>query len=235
MGTILLLLLLLTACPATIAAEEPAEPIVILDAGHGGEDGGSSSADGTLESDLNLAITRRLEAALQFLGQPTKMTRTGEGSVASPEAKTLREKKRSDLQNRVAFINAVPRAHLISIHQNSLPPHPEVHGAQVFYNAAPGAKELAQAVQEMLNQTINPGNEKTCNPIGQVYLMKKAAHPAILVECGFLSNSREAHQLREPEYQKKLAAVIAAGYLKYHKTRESYENKDDLLLYRVRQ
>lgn len=235
MGKILLLLLLLTAWPVTSAAEETVEPIVILDAGHGGEDGGSSAADGTLESEVNLAITRRLEGSLQFLGSPTKMTRTGEGCVASPGAKSLREKKRSDLQNRVAFINAVPRAHLISIHQNSLPSHPEVHGAQVFYNAVPGGKELAEAVQAVLNQTINPGNEKACKPIGQVYLMKKTVHPAILVECGFLSNSREAHQLCDPSYQKKLAAVIAVGYLKYHKTRESYENKDDLLLYRVRQ
>ena len=235
MGKILLLLLLLTAWPVTSAAEEPLDPIVILDAGHGGEDGGSSSADGTLESEVNLIITHRLEATLAFLGKSTKMTRTGEGGVASPEAKTLREKKRSDLQNRVAFINAVPRAHLISIHQNSLPPHPEVHGAQIFYNAVPGAKELAEAVQAMLNQTINPGNEKACKPIGQVYLMQKTVHPAILVECGFLSNSREASRLRDPTYQKQLAAVIAAGYLKYHKTRESYENKDDLLLYRVRQ
>ena len=129
--------------PAAVNAAAGCRTIV-LDAGHGGEDGGAVSPDGVVESDLNLAITRRLRDVLLFLGRDTVLTRTGEDAIYSPEAVTLREKKVSDLKNRVALINSKPEAVLISIHQNSMPDHPSVHGAQVFYNGAVSGPRLGE-------------------------------------------------------------------------------------------
>ena len=137
-----------------------AAAVYIIDAGHGGEDGGAVAQDGTVESDLNLAVARRVEGVLAFAGKKTVMTRRNENAVYDEGSATLREKKRSDLKNRAAQINRYDDAYLISIHQNSLPAVPSVHGAQVFYNAANGAETMAGAVQEALNQAVNQGNEK---------------------------------------------------------------------------
>ena len=176
---------------------------ITLDAGHGGEDGGAVSPDGVPESGINLQIVRKAEGLLVFLGRSVRLTRTGEEAIYSPEAQTLREKKVSDLKNRVALINALPHAVLLSIHQNSMPQHPAVHGAQVFSNPQEPAAGLAQSIQQALNLTVNTGNEKTAKAIGDsVYLMKHITCPGVLVECGFLSNSHEAQLLQQPEQQK---------------------------------
>ena len=120
---------------------------IVLDAGHGGEDGGAVSRDGVAESSVNLAITRKLRDVFLFLGRDTVLTREGEEAIYSPDCVTLREKKVSDLKNRVALINQQSGAVLISIHQNSMPDHPSVHGAQVFYNAVSPGGELGMTVQ----------------------------------------------------------------------------------------
>lgn len=195
------------------------QPFIVLDAGHGGEDGGAVSADGVAESQINLAIVQRMDLLLTFLGYDTRLTRSGANAIYSPEAQTLREKKVSDLKNRVELINTAPDAVLISIHQNSLPSHPSVHGAQVFYNTVLPADQIAQPVQAVLNQLINPGNNKSAKPIGgTIYLMKEITRPGILVECGFLSNPSEALQLQANDYQLKLALAIVSGYLQYKPT-----------------
>ncbi len=187
-------------------------PLLILDAGHGGEDGGAVAADGTPESGINLAITRRLASVLIFLGHRVCMTREGEGAVYSPEAKTLREKKVSDLQNRAAMINEAENAFVISIHQNSIPSHPKVHGAKVFYNGVSPAEQAAMAVQRALDLAANGGELRHVTAIdSSIYLMKESRHGAILVECGFLSNANECRRLQDPNYQTRLAAAIAAG------------------------
>ena len=203
--------------PAAASAAPPRpQTMLVLDAGHGGEDGGAVSPDGVPESGINLQIVRKAEGLLVFLGRSVRLTRTGEEAIYSPEAQTLREKKVSDLKNRVALINALPHAVLLSIHQNSMPQHPAVHGAQVFSNPQEPAAGLAQSIQQALNLTINTGNEKTAKAIGDsVYLMKHITCPGVLVECGFLSNSHEAQLLRQPEQQKRLAAAIVAGYLNF--------------------
>lgn len=172
--------------------------------------------DGVPESGINLQIVRKAEGLFVFLGRSVRLTRTGEEAIYSPEAQTLREKKVSDLKNRVALINDLPHAVLLSIHQNSMPQHPAVHGAQVFSNPQEPAAGLAQSIQQALNLTVNNGNEKTAKAIGDsVYLMKHITCPGVLVECGFLSNSHEAQLLRQPEQQKRLAAAIVAGYLNF--------------------
>lgn len=187
---------------------------VVIDPGHGGEDGGAVSLSGVSESHLNLAIADRVNDLLRFVGQPTIMTRTEDVSIHT-EGETVRARKVSDIRNRVKLVNETPRAVLLSIHQNSLPSSPVTHGAQVFWNRQEGAEMLAQVVQASLNQTINAGNEKHPRQIPEsIYLMKHAAAPGILVECGFLSNSDETGKLQEPNYQTKLAAAITAGYLR---------------------
>ena len=138
---------------------------IVLDAGHGGEDGGAVSRDGVAESSVNLAITRKLRDVFLFLGRDTVLTREGEEAIYSPDCVTLREKKVSDLKNRVDLINQQSGAVLISIHQNSMPDHPSVHGAQVFYNAVSPGGELGMTVQGALNGAVNAGNEK--NGIGE--------------------------------------------------------------------
>ena len=188
------------------------ERVVILDAGHGGEDGGAVSADGTPESGINLQITRQLADLMLFMGYDVILTREGEDAVYSPEATTLREKKVSDLKNRVELINEQDNAFVISIHQNSLPGHPKVHGAKVFYNSVFPAQQAGVILQAAMNQAVN-GEDRPVTPIdGTIYLMKESSHPAILVECGFMSNPQESKRLQDPAYQRRLAVAIAAGY-----------------------
>lgn len=189
--------------------------VVIIDPGHGGEDGGAVAADGTIESGINLSIALKVEELLFLMGQETEMTRREDVSIYSPGAETLREKKVSDLHNRVELVNSRGEgAILLSIHQNSLPQAKSVHGAQVFYNDFPAAETLAASIQQALNQSANQGGEKAHKSIdSSVYLMAHIQCPGVLVECGFLSNAEEAALLQIEEYQRKLALSVTAGYL----------------------
>ena len=198
--------------------EEGASPVVVVDAGHGGEDGGAVAADGTVESGLNLAIARRVRECSVYCEVKPYTTPIAELKAMDGSA-TLREKKVSDLHNRVALVNELPGAVLLSIHQNSLPSSPSTRGAQVFWNRQEGAEELASSIQEALNGAVNAGHEKKAAQVpSSVYLMKEITAPGVLVECGFLSNAAETEQLKDPAYQTKLAAAIAAGVLNSDKS-----------------
>lgn len=195
---------------------QPAAIRVIIDPGHGGEDGGAVSPDGLPESGLNLQIGLMLRDLLIFSGQNVLMTRSDDRSLDNGEA-TVRGRKAADLKARVDLVNNNQPAVLLSIHQNSLPSSPVTHGAQVFWNQQEGADSLAQFIQDDLNLCANPGNEKHTRQIpSAVYLMKHCTVPGVLMECGFLSNSEETQKLQEPSYQRKLAAAIAAGYLRWY-------------------
>lgn len=199
--------------PALAEVTAP-ETVWVIDAGHGGEDGGAVAADGTKESDINLALARKLSLLLELLGEKTLLTRDEDISLHAEEASTLRQKKRSDLEKRVLLVNEMQGAVLVSIHQNSLPSSPRTHGAQVFYGTQEGSDALAKAVQSSLNRSINPGNEKGEKQIdATIYLMKHVTAPAILVECGFLSNDVEKESLKTEDHQKMLALSIAEGLL----------------------
>ena len=189
-------------------------PVFVIDAGHGGEDGGAVAADGTPESGINLDIALKLNALLRFFGYRTAMIRTEDISIDTPGLATFRQRKSSDLQNRVTFVNQYAHAVLISIHQNSLPSVPSVHGAQVFYNKKPNGKELAEYIQTALNIGINADNKKHTRQIDDsIYLMKHSNAPSVLVECGFLSNAAETALLKQPAYQSTIAASILSGIL----------------------
>ena len=198
---------------ATVSATASAGQVVILDAGHGGADGGAVSDSGVAESGINLAITQRLGGVLSFCGHTVALTREGEDALCDGTG-TLRQQKVSDTKKRVELVNSFPHGFLISIHQNSLPASRRVHGAQAFHARTEGSEALAESVQVALNAAVNPGNEKSRKVIDKsVYLMKNISCPAVLVECGFLSNAEEVARLCETDYQRKLAVTVAAGFL----------------------
>lgn len=192
-------------------------PTVILDAGHGGEDGGASTADGVPESAINLAITLRANAVFRLLGYDTVLIRSDDRSVYSAGARTLSEKKVSDIKNRVALVESTPDALLVSIHQNTFP-EAKYSGAQVFSAPTEGSARLAELAQGLLCASVDPDNHRKSRQIPQsVYLMNHISCPAILAECGFLSNEREAAALQTPGYQTKLAMALAAAVNAYTK------------------
>lgn len=181
---------------------------VIIDAGHGGEDGGATSCTGKLEKEYNLEIAMRLNDLMHLMGLHTKMVRTTDISVYT-QGQTIAAKKVSDLKNRVNAVNETENGLLVSIHQNTFSDG-KYSGAQVFYAAEGESQELAEQLQNTFCQTLNPGSNRRCKRADGVYLMEHIEKTGILVECGFLSNVQEEAKLRSSEYQKKLSCVIAA-------------------------
>lgn len=191
-----------------------AHPVIVIDAGHGGMDGGTTGVSGVKEDEVNLAVARRLDALLCLLGYETRMTRTDADSVAT-EGETIRQQKQSDLRNRTAMVNDLPAAVLVSIHQNHFPDG-RYAGPQVFYSA--GGETLANAVQSAMTGALAPGSKRTAKAASGIYLMEHIEHPGILVECGFLSNAAEEQKLASAQYQKQIAAVLAASLASYLRT-----------------
>lgn len=181
---------------------------IVIDAGHGGEDGGAISCTGRLESGINLEISLRLRDLLHLLGRETKMIRTTDISVYT-EGTTIARKKISDLKNRVQMVKETENALLVSIHQNQFQDS-RYSGAQVFWAGTPGSENLAKDLQSAFAATVNPGSTREAKLSSGVYLMDRVPCTAVLVECGFLSNPTEEAKLSTPEYQKKLACVLAA-------------------------
>jgi len=180
---------------------------LIIDAGHGGVDGGASTAAGVKESLLNLDIALRAEDLSAILGIAPKMIRSEDISIHSDDCKTIAQKKVSDLKNRVAIINDTPNAILLSIHQNHFSEE-KYSGAQVFYGENEQGKDLADNMQEDFRSTLDAKNMRKSKRSQNVYLMQNVDCPAVLIECGFLSNYREAELLQNSDYQKKLAMVM---------------------------
>lgn len=188
---------------------------IIIDAGHGGEDGGATACTGQLESNINLEIALRLDMIFHFLGYETKMVRTTDISVYT-EGNTLAAKKASDLRQRVKLVNGTANGVLISIHQNTFSDS-RYSGAQVFFAPTEGSRELAEKMQRQLAQ-LSTGNNRRAKSAENVYLMQHIQSPGILVECGFISNYEEAVRLNLPQYQKMLCASIAASVSDYLNT-----------------
>lgn len=199
----------------TIAQNRPVERknTIVIDAGHGGIDGGATSCTGVLESKMNLEIALKLEAVMQLLGYDTLMIRTTDTSIYT-EGNTIASQKVSDLKQRVRIVNETPNAILISIHQNTYPDG-RYSGAQVFYGGGEDSKDLAQSLQENLNQTLCIGSNRKSKKASGVYLMQNIEATGVLIECGFLTNPEEEAKLRDPEYQKKLCCVIASAISAY--------------------
>lgn len=190
--------------------------ILILDAGHGGEDGGAVSISGVAESGINLSIVLKLEQLAVLYGVPVVLTRREDVSLADSGASTLREKKRSDLYNRTDLVNGMENACLLSIHQNNYT-NSSVSGAQVFFRDTAESEKWAVLTQGTLRSAVDPDNDRAAAQIPEsVYLMNHVNCPAILVECGFLSNRKEDQLLQQDAYQSGLAAAIFSAYLQYY-------------------
>lgn len=200
---------------SVIAERVPVERkhCIILDPGHGGEDGGAVSCTGNLESAYNLEISLRLNDLFHLLGYDTKMIRTSDISIYT-KGESLAQKKISDLKERVRIVNETENGLLISIHQNNFSDS-RYHGAQVFYSGTEGSEALAKELQAAFIATINPGSKRMCKKCDGIYLMEHIEKTGVLIECGFLSNMEEEAALRNKEYQKQLCCVIAATVSSY--------------------
>ena len=181
---------------------------IILDAGHGGEDGGTTSFSGVTESGINLEIALRLNDLFHLLGYETKMIRTTDVSVHT-EGNTIAARKRSDLNNRVRMIRETEDALLLSIHQNYYPDG-RYSGAQVFYADTEGSQALAEALQTAFAASVNPGSRRKSKAADGIFLMEHIGCTGVLVECGFLSSPEEDVLLQSKDYQQKLCCVIAS-------------------------
>lgn len=187
-------------------------PTIIIDAGHGGEDGGAVGITGAIESHINLAIALNLEQLLLFYGIEPILLRREDTSLDDGTGATVRERKTADLKQRVALVNDIGKetdAILLSIHQNFFQEE-KYQGAQVFYTSQ--GEEFATQLQELLRISLNSDNNRSAKPVeSSVYLMNQILVSGYLIECGFLSNYEEATLLESDEYQLKIACAITAG------------------------
>ena len=218
--TFLIPLILGCGCTSFLGAKQTSATdnfVLIIDAGHGGEDGGAVASDGTKESELNLSVALKTDAICNLLGYKTIMTRRSEELDYPDSAGTIRAKKIADQKMRVDLINGTPNAVLLSIHQN-IYPSPTPCGSQALYGKFNGSELFAELIYLNAAQYIDPKNTRNSTGISDdIYLMKKAECPAVLIECGFLSNQEELKKLKSQEYQTKLAAVFAASYIQFTK------------------
>lgn len=190
-------------------------PAIIIDAGHGGEDGGAIAIDGkTLEKDINLSIAKKLNNILKSNNINTFMIRDTDESIYKKDSnkKTLRRKKVEDLRNRVNIANSNDKNILISIHQNKFPDE-SLKGIQIFYSenneqSIKLANFIKEDLEKNLNQTKFRENKKSGK---EVYLLNKVRIPAVIIECGFISNKEELNNLITEDYQNKLAQCIFSG------------------------
>lgn len=191
-------------------------PLVIIDAGHGGEDGGAVSSSGIVEKDINLAISSCTQKLFDFFGFDTLMTRENDELIYSSDCTNIREKKVSDIHNRMKLIEENPDSIFLSVHQNHYEEE-KYNGTQVFYSKNNELSPiLAQSIQSTVKTDLQPDNERKIKQTGtEIYLLYHAQVPCVMVECGFLSNRAEAEKLNDSEYQKQMAFEIFKGTYNY--------------------
>lgn len=184
---------------------------LVLDAGHGGIDGGAISDSGLKESDINLQIALKTEALVHFLGIDTVMTR--ETDTDNSDNKAYSE--HDNLIQRVKLANSTENAVLISIHQNKFP-SAVVSGAEVMYSDNDDSKALGLITQDNLVALLDSSNRRVARPAPKELLLTSSVEcPTILVECGFMSNPQEVQKLASNDYQLKLAAILAGSYIQF--------------------
>lgn len=198
---------------STLAGEAPRT--VVIDAGHGGEDGGATGKSGTIEKGINLAIAKDLQDLLLASGYRVVMTRTTDDDI-SDDLDTIRQRKTSDLHNRLKVVESQENCILVSIHQNKFP-QSQYHGTQIFYSGNTAeSKTLAESIRARVVDLLQNDNDRTTKAAtSSIYLLWNAKVPAVLVECGFLSNPEEEQRLQDSTYQKQMAFAICCGVLDY--------------------
>ncbi|MBR2279610.1 MAG: N-acetylmuramoyl-L-alanine amidase [Ruminococcus sp.] len=193
-------------------------PVIVIDAGHGGEDGGAV-ANNVVEKNINLSISNKLRDIFISSGFNVKMTRSSDKMI-NDSGDTLRERKVSDMKNRLKLFNESENNIVISIHQNKFTQE-EYKGSQVFYGTNNKESEkLALSIKTSIKTLIQPDNEREIKPADRnIYLMYNSKTPSVIVECGFISNIEEARLLKDSAYQNKIAFAIYSGFLDYYNKR----------------
>lgn len=188
---------------------------IVLDAGHGKPDEGAQSSSGTTEAETNLKIALKIQNLLEQSGSTVILTRSDENAIYDIDAKTLKQKKISDIHNRVKIGNESSADIFVSIHLNKIPQQ-QYDGWQTFYNKESSeGQKLAVSIQNNLNDSIQKENNRIAKTIENIYIIKHIEIPTTIVECGFLSNPQEEKLLLEDEYQNKLAWGIYNGIIDY--------------------
>lgn len=188
---------------------------IVIDAGHGKPDEGAESSNGTTEAETNLKIALKLQNLLEQSGSSVILTRSDENAIYDVDAKTLKQKKISDIHNRVKIGNESSADIFVSIHLNKIPQQ-QYDGWQTFYNAqSEEGQKLAVSIQNNLNDAIQKENNRVAKTIDNIYIIKNVEIPTTIVECGFLSNPEEEKLLLNDEYQNRLAWGIYNGIIDY--------------------
>ncbi len=202
--------------PVSVLKEQYTPPIMILDAGHGGIDGGCSSAEGVPEKGINLNIMLTLRDMLRILGYNTEVTRDSDRSIHDEGIEGIANQKSSDMDNRLAIFNKYDNALCLSIHQNQFT-DPSYSGGQMFYsNQVKGSEALAMSLQKAFSSQLQPENTRETKLCGkELFLCYFCKNPTVMVECGFLSNPDEASLLSSEDYQQKTAFTILGGVWGY--------------------
>ena len=189
--------------------------VIVLDAGHGTPDEGAKSSNGTTEAQTNLAITLKVQTLLEQSGATVILTRSDDNAIYDLDSKTLKEKKVSDIHNRVKIGNESQADIFVSIHLNKIPEQ-QYYGWQCFYKkGSEGGESLAKSLQSNLNEAIQRENKREAKTIEDIYIVKHVEIPLAIVECGFLSNPEEEKLLLTDDYQDKLAWGIYNGIMDY--------------------
>ncbi len=217
-GLVLLIMVFLAArygsvqvVSATTKSREE-RPVVVIDAGHGGNDPGKVGVDGSLEKDINLQIATKLKWYLEQSDMDVVMTR--ESDIGLYEESDSR-KKMADMKKRCDIIKENNADLVVSIHQNSYHEE-EVSGGQVFYyKSSEKGKKLAEILQKRFTYVLGDENRRLAKANGNYYLLLHVKCPIVIVECGFLSNWKEALLLQEEDYQDRMAWTIHMGILEY--------------------
>ncbi len=206
-----LLLALMLTLTYTWTTDVPSATMpILIDPGHGGEDGGAVADDGTLEKNINLAISLNLRDMLWICGYDVMMTRDTDISIHDASATTIRDKKHSDMRNRLELYEK--SAVILSIHQNRFSV-PKYKGAQVFYSKA--SEHLAKSIQASIVTHLQPDNNRQVKAATDgIFLLYHTTRPAVLVECGFLSNPQECDDLNKQPYRQQLALSVLEGYVR---------------------
>ena len=184
---------------------------LVIDPGHGGIDGGAIGADGTRESDINLAVALKLRAMAELYGQDNLLIRQDDRTLCDSEEYS----EHRDLEHRTELVSAELNPVYISIHQNDFPTA-QASGVQVIYAAGEGSEALGTIMHRNLISTLYPKSRRVAEPATRkLYILSHLTCPAILVECGFVSNPIDLENLKRPAYQTSLAAIMMGSYLQF--------------------
>ena len=207
---------------AVLGTTVKSRPVIVIDAGHGGEDGGTQSEKGDLEKDINLSIAKKVEKILSRYGFETVMVRNSDKMIYDEGLQTTRSKKTSDLHNRMDIMKKYPDGIFLSIHQNHFS-QSKYSGAQVFYcKSQKNSALLAECIQKSIVGSLQKENTRQIKPCtSDIYLIYNAVSTAVMVECGFLSNAAEAARLTDNAYQYEMALAISKGTVNFLQQKEA--------------